>query len=152
RIWIAALLLAPSSMPAAAAELALVFSVKTWEGEYASADIPGGVKSTPTLGAIYTINSDGGGLRQIVPAGQSTDYPAASPDGRWIYFQSKIAGDNQIFRCGWDGAGATSLTPPDQLTKQLRQQAEFAVKDSYGYVLSADGRKMVFTVHDGKSG
>jgi len=32
----------------------LVFSVRTWEGEYASKDIPGGVWTTPTQSALYT--------------------------------------------------------------------------------------------------
>ncbi len=150
-----ALLLAPVdalSESAAAGEPALVFSVKTWEGEYASEDIPGGVKSTPALGSIYTINADGSGLRKIVPPGQNTDYPTASPDGQWVYFQSKTTGASQIYRCKWDGTGVTSLTPPDRLAKQLQGQVAFEVKDSFGYALSADGRHMVFTVHDGTSG
>jgi Tol biopolymer transport system component len=149
-ILIAAFLFAP--LTAGGAEPALVFSVKTWEGEYSSVDVPGGVDSTPIQGSIYTINADGSGLRKIVPPGKGTDYPAASPDGRWVYFQSKTTGETQIYRCKWDGSDVTSLTPPEQLTKQLKRQAEFVVKDSYGYVLSADGSKMVFTVHDGKSG
>jgi Tol biopolymer transport system component len=149
---ITAFLLAPLTVSADAAEPALVFSVKTWEGEYFSADIPGGVDSTPTLGSIYTINADGTGLKKIVSPGKGTDYPVASPDGHWIYFQSKLAGATQVYRCKSDGSGVTSLTPPDQLTKQLKGSEEFQVKDSYGGVLSADGSKMVFTVHDGKSG
>ena len=40
----------------------------------------------------------------------------------------------------------------EQLTKQLKGPAEFVVKDSFGYALSADGSKMVITVHDGQSG
>src|SRR5438477_6959905 len=134
-----------------AAEPGLVFSVKTWEGEYASKDVPGGVESTPTLGAIYTVNADGSELKQLVPPGKSTDYPAASPDGRWVYFQSKTDGGTQIYRCRRDGTGVTSLTPPDRLTKDFKA-AGFEVKESFGYVLSADGRRMVFTVHDGTTG
>ncbi len=137
---------------ARAAEPALVFSLKTWEGEYASADRPGGVDTTPTRGAIYTVNADGSGLKEIVPPDKSADYPTSSRDGRWIYFQSMMTGETQIYRCKRDGTGVTSLTPPDQLTKQLKGSAEFTVKEAFGYVLSADGSKMVFTVHDGKSG
>jgi Tol biopolymer transport system component len=147
-ILITVFLLAPAVR---AAEPGLVFSVKTWEGEYASKDVPGGVQSTPTLGAIYTINADGSDLKQIVPPGKSTDYPSVSPDGRWVYFQSKTDGGAQIYRCKRDGTGVTSLTPPEQLTKDFKA-AGFEVKESFGYVLSADGRRMVFTVHDGKSG
>lgn len=137
---------------APAGEPGLVFSLKTWEGDYSSKDVPGGVESTPVIGAIYTINADGSGLKRITEPGKSTDYPAASRDGQWVYYQSKVAGSTQVYRCKWDGTSDVSLTPPDQLTKQLKTSGHFDVKDAYGYVLSADGSKMVFTVHDGKSG
>jgi Tol biopolymer transport system component len=135
-----------------AIEPTLVFSVKTWKGEYASEDIAGGVKSTPTLGAIYTINADGTMLRRIVSPGKGTDFPTSSPDGHWMYFQSKMAGEVQIYRCKPDGTGVMSLTPSDQLSMQLKGPTTYNVKESFGYALSANGSKMVFTVHDGKSG
>jgi TolB protein len=137
---------------AAAAEPGFVFSVKTWEGDYTSKDIPGGVETTPVVGAIYTINADGSGLKKIVQLGKNTDYPTASRDGKWVYFQSNATGDTQIYRCEPDGTGVVSLTPPEQLTKQFKEPNRFEVKSAYGYVLSADGSKMVFSVHDGKSG
>src|SRR2546430_1720342 len=64
----------------------LVFSVKTWGGEYSSKDVPGGVVSTPVVGAIYTIGADGSGLKKIVQLGNNTDFPCVSPDGKWVYF------------------------------------------------------------------
>jgi Tol biopolymer transport system component len=144
------LLLAPV---AHAGEPGLVFSVKTWDGDYTSKDVPGGVESTPTVGSIYTVNADGTGLKKIVEAGKNTDYPLASRDGKWVYYQSGARGSTQIYRCKWDGTGATSLTPPDQLTKQLAADKDrFMVKDAFGYDFSADGKKMVFTVHDGSTG
>ena len=87
-ILIAALLSAACSNSVSAAEADLIFSVKSWEGEYSSADIPGGVQSTPTLGAIYAIRADGRGLKRIVGPGASIDYPAA--ERQWVYFQSKM--------------------------------------------------------------
>ncbi len=121
----------------------LVFSVLTWKGEYFSKDVPGGVETTPRLGAIYTISADGRGLKQIVPPGNGVDFPRYAPDGRWAYFQSKTTGQVQIYRCKPDGSGVTRLTG-DKLGKKW--------KDAFGFALSRDGRKMVYTVHDGSSG
>lgn len=135
-----------------AAEPQLVFSVKSWDGDYASKDISGGVESTPSESSIYTVNADGGGLKKIVQLGKNSDYPTVSPDGRWVYFQSNATGDYQIYRCRWDGSDAKSLTPPKQLTERFKDQSPFEVKSAYGYALSADGEKMAFTVHDGSSG
>jgi Tol biopolymer transport system component len=148
-ICAALLLLAP---PAPAAEPGLVFSVRTWEGEYASRDVPGGVESTPTLGAISTVNADGTGLKQVVPARAGADFPVASLDGKWLYFQAGPRGGSQIYRCKWDGSGATSLTKPDLLTKQLKGADRFDVKEAFGFALSKDGMRMVYTVHDGANG
>jgi Tol biopolymer transport system component len=141
------------AISARAAEPGLVFSVKSWEGEYTSKDVPGGVEVTPNTGAIYTVNPDGTGLKKIIQPGKSADYPFASRDEKWVYYQSNVSGGTQVYRCKWDGSGATSLTPPDQLTKQLATGTDrFTVKEAFGYGLSADGNKMVFTVHDGKEG
>lgn len=130
------------------AEPELVFSVKRWEGEYSTTDVPGGVKSTPTLGSIHTIRADGTGLKTLVPPSSGTDYPVPSPDGKWIQFQSRKDGPVQIYRCKRDGSDAASITPPETLAKSLG----FPVKDSYGAAFSRDGRRLIFTVHDGSSG
>jgi Tol biopolymer transport system component len=143
------LLLAPV---ASGTEGSLVFSLKTWEGDYASKDIPGGVETTPVIGAIYSVNADGSGLKKIVQPGKSADYPIASPDGKWVYYQSNVTGKTQIYRCKWDGTEAINLAPSDQLTKQLKSSGQFDVKDVYGYAFSGDGNKMVITVHDGRTG
>jgi Tol biopolymer transport system component len=135
-----------------AAEPGLVFSVRTWDGEYSSRDVPGGVESTPTLGAIYSINTDGTGLKRLVAPGPGIDYPSVSRDGQWVYYQGGGRGKTQVYRCKMDGTGAVSLTRPDELTRQLKSKDQFDVKEAFGYALSADGTKMVITVHDGASG
>jgi Tol biopolymer transport system component len=122
----------------------LVFSVRTWEGDYASKDIPGGVKSTPVVGTVYSIKSDGTGLKKLAAVGKNTDYPTISPDGQWLYFQSNATGHYQVYRCPLDGSGVTNLTRGAKLGKQWRE--------AFGYHLSADGRKLVYTVHNGSTG
>jgi TolB protein len=122
----------------------LVFSVKTWEGDYASKDVPGGVETTPVVGAIYTVNADGTGLRKVAELGKNTDYPSFSPDGKWVYFQSNATGHSQIYRCRPDGSGTVNLTEGDRLGKPWA--------DAFGYGLSRDGSKMLYTAHDGSTG
>jgi TolB protein len=122
----------------------LVFSVRTWQGDYFSKDVPGGVQTTPIVGAIYTVQRDGTGLKKVVELGKNTDYPTISPDGRWLYFQSNATGQSQLYRCRPDGSGVVNLTAGDKLGKNW--------KEAFGYFLSADGEKMLYTVHDGSSG
>jgi Tol biopolymer transport system component len=122
----------------------LVFSVKTWEGDYTSRDVRGGVETTPVEGAIYTVRADGTGLKKITDLGKNTDFPTFSPDGRWVYFQSNASGRSHIYRCALDGKDVKALTEGDRLGKSW--------KDAYGYALSRDGRRLLFTVHDGTTG
>ena len=136
----AAILLPPQPEPLGE----LVFSLKTWEGDYTSKDVPGGVESTPVVGAIHSVKSDGTGLKKVAALGKNTDYPTASPDGKWIYFQSNGSGRSHVYRCRPDGTEVNNLTDGDRLDKKW--------KDAYGYSLSADGTRMLYTVHDGAIG
>src|SRR6185437_17126010 len=95
----------------------LVFSLKTWDGECSSKDVPGGVATTPVEGAIYSIKSDGSGLRKLVGLGKNTDNPTVSPDGKWVYFQSNATGRSNVYRCRPDGSGVVCLTDGDRLGK-----------------------------------
>ena len=128
--------------PIGAAEL--VFSVRTWQGEYYSKDIPGGVETSPVVGVIYTVKTDGTGLTKVAQPGKDANAPAFSPDGKWIYFQSNATGHSQIYRCRPDGSGVTNLTAGDRLGKEW--------KDAFGFALSGDGRRLLYTVHDGTTG
>ncbi|MBI1916892.1 MAG: PD40 domain-containing protein [Planctomycetes bacterium] len=122
----------------------LVFSAKTWVGDYASKDVPGGVETTPVVGAIYSVKDDGTGLKKVVALGKNTDNPTFSPDGHSVYFQSNASGRSQIYRCRAEGSGVVNLTQGDKLGKKWR--------DAFGYFLSADGTKLLYTVHDGSTG
>ncbi len=122
----------------------LVFSVKMWEGDYTSRDVPGGVETTHVEGVIYTVRADGTGLKKLTDLGKNTDNPSFSPDGRWVYFQSNASGRSHVYRCTPDGKDVKALTDGDRLGKSW--------KDAYGYALSRDGLRLLYTVHDGTTG
>jgi Tol biopolymer transport system component len=106
--------------------------------------VPGGVETTPVVGAIHSVKADGTGLKKVIGLGKNTDYPTVSPDGKWVYFQSNAAGRSQIYRCRPDGNDVANLTEGDPLGKKW--------KDAFGYFLSADGTRLLYTVHDGSTG
>lgn len=122
----------------------LVFSTRHWKGEFASKDIPGGVETTPVTGAIHSIRDDGTQFRKIIEVGQRTEYPVPSPNGEWVYFQSNASGRTQVYRCRWDGAQVTNLTAGDRLGAEWTE--------AYGFALSHDGSKLLFTAHNGTFG
>ena len=135
---------AVGSVTAAGEHGRLVFSTRRWDGEFSSQDIAGGVETTPVAAAIQSIRSDGTDLTKVVDLGQRTEYPVPSPDGEWVYFQSNATGRSQVYRCRWDGSQVTNLTAGERLGKNWRE--------AFGFVLSRDGRQMLYTVHDGNRG
>ena len=142
------LVLASFVTPAAAASVPdtpglIAFSVRRWEGEYQSRDVPGGVITTPATGSIYGLRCDGSELRKIVEPGQDANAPSFSPDGRWVYFQSTSHGTSNISRCRTDGSGLQILISPQSVGPSW--------KSVYGLSVARDGR-LVFTVHDGRFG
>jgi len=82
---------------------------------------------------LFVMNSDGGGLRQIV----STDVGAVSaqwsPDGQWIAFTSKRRSDPQVWLVHPDGSGLTRLTDGSDGSTALAP------------IWSPDGMKLLFT-------
>jgi Tol biopolymer transport system component len=122
----------------------LVFSSRRWTGEYFSRDIPGGVESTPVNAEIQTVLADGTDLKPVIALGKRAEYPIPSPDGHWIYFQSNVSGHSQVYRARWDGTELENLTAGDRLGSEW--------KEAYGFALSADGQRLLFTVHNGQIG
>jgi Tol biopolymer transport system component len=122
----------------------IVVSVKTWEGEYSTRDVPGGVEATPAEGAIHAIDIATGQASELARLGRVCDHPTASPDGQWVYFQSNATGQWRLHRCRADGGGLEDLT--------LAHPPGPPWVDSYGYALSRDGRQLLFTVSDGMAG
>jgi TolB protein len=122
----------------------IVFSLRTWEGEYQTKDIPGGVESTPSVGAIYRVKVDGTGLTKVAQPGKDANAPGFSADGKWIYYQSNVTGHSQIYRCRPDGSEVVNITAGEPVGKSWQ--------DSFGFTLSRDGSQLLYTVHDGSTG
>lgn len=121
----------------------IAFSVRRWDGEYHSRDVPGGVETTPVAGSIHTVRADGSVERKVVELGRDTNAPAFSPDGRWLYFQSNSSGSYTICRCRIDGSELATVVTPQSVGPSW--------KSVYGLSMAPDGR-LVFTVHDGQNG
>ena len=140
-LWPLGLGLVTGAMPQAAPGLTgtIAFSTKLWEGEYRT-DVPGQAP-TPARGEVWTVAADGSGLRKVVALGARSEYPLYSRDGQWLYFQSDAGGGWNIYRCREDGTEARNLTA-----------AAGWGGDCFGSSLSADGRQIVFTSHDGQAG
>ena len=120
----------------------IVFSAREWEGRYWSRDIPNGVETAPFTSAVYLVPDDGSGPpRKVVDAGGRADAPGYSPDGKWIYFQTRTNDHYQILRCREDGSGIENLTA-----------AHTPAGDRYGYKISRDGSRAIFVFHDGQIG
>jgi Tol biopolymer transport system component len=60
--------------------------------------------------ALYIVNADGTGLRQITPSGLGAESAQWSPDGRQIAFSSNRRGDPQVWVVHPDGSGLMAVT------------------------------------------
>jgi len=122
----------------------LVYSLHAWDGEYFSRDVPGGVETSPVRSHLRIIQADGSGDRRLDLPGDRAEFPAGSPDGRWIYFQTAVDGRWRICRVRPDGRGLMTIAPPPG--------REFERASAYGAALSGDGRSLTYTMHDGTTG
>jgi len=122
----------------------LVYSTREWDGDYFSRDRPGGVKTTAVRSGLRMIAGDGSGDQALVAPGERGEFPAASPDGQWIYFQAQTEGHWRICRVRPDGTGGMSVAPAaGSVDGRL---------DAYGAALARDGRQLTYTLHDGSAG
>ncbi len=118
----------------------IAFSIKQWHGDYVTSDRDVS-KNTPCSGGIWTADLRSGKVRKLVDVGGMTANPIFSRDGRWLYFQSNGTGTYEIYRCKPDGSEVQNLTGPQNAKR------EFA---SYGFSISTDGSKVLYTIHNGK--
>jgi len=120
----------------------IVFSLRQWQGDYATSDAPGGVAVTPFTSALHLVPADGHAPpRKIIDIASRADAPGYAPDGQFIYFQAPVAGRAHIFRCREDGADLLNLTATHQ-----------PPGDRFGRSISRDGKRVVFIFHDGQIG
>ena len=120
----------------------LVFSTKEWQGRYWSRDIPNGVETVPYTSGVFIVPADGSAPpRKVIDVEGKGDFPGFSPDGAWVYFQAPQASRARIFRCREDGSELQDITA-----------AHTPPGDRYGYKLSRDGTRVLFTHHDGRIG
>ncbi|MBK8859124.1 MAG: PD40 domain-containing protein [Opitutaceae bacterium] len=122
----------------------LVYSLREWDGEYFSRDVPGGVETSPVRSHIRIIAPDGSGDRRLDLPGERAEFPVGSPDGRWIYFQTAVDGRWRICRVRPDGSGLMTIAPPPG--------PEYGRASAFGAALSSDGRSLTYTMHDGGTG
>lgn len=133
-----------SAMGAVKTGPSLVYATLEWKGKYRTEDVANGVKQTPSTGRIYQVQGDGTARRQVVSLGGNTTYPVVRPQGDWLYFQSNASGSSQVYRCRLDGSDVANLSTLHGLGDQWAS--------AYGFALSGNGEKLVYTVHDGTSG
>lgn len=104
-----------------------------------------GDSPTGQLEAIYVINADGSGLREVVPARAGLEHPDWSPDGRQITFNiapeyPDAADSGAILSVRPNGGSLRVLYPP---TPELR---------FFKPIWSPDGHKMLSGCHDTRAG
>lgn len=142
-LWSVVPCLTACAVTYAAEPRSLVFSLKTWDGDYFTSDTPGDPPNTVPLGSIYTIREDGADLTLVEKPGKRVDYPFYSPDGRWIYFQSHTAETMRIYRRAVTGG------EPEVVADGARLGSPWTT--AYGYSLSRDGERLVYSVSDGQT-
>jgi Tol biopolymer transport system component len=118
----------------------IAFSVKQWKGDYVTSDKDVS-KNTSCSGGIWTADLRSGAVRKLVDVGGLTANPIFSRDGQWLYFQSNGTGAYEIYRCRPDGSAVQNLTGPQNAKHEFW---------SYGFSISADGRKILHTIHNGR--
>lgn len=134
--------------PAAASptvpRFSLIYAVRSWEGDYVSRNIPGGVETTPVRSELWRITFDGTGPTPIRIPGPRVEHPVASPDGQWLVWQSQSDGRWQVVRGRPDGTEAQRIGPPPELERSW--------PSAFGAAFSIDGSRLAYTVHNGREG
>jgi TolB protein len=130
----------PSAAPTTSGQLVstsgqLVFAGVTDRGENA-----------PSIGEIYVVDADGGGLRQVTHQEQFAEYPAWSPDGTSIAYTSRV--DER--ELGLWVVPANGGAPRQVVDQAARHPAWSATSDAIAFVSPAEaGGKLSIVNADG---
>ena len=93
-------------------------------------------------GGIWAADLRSGKVRKLVDVGGLTADPIFRCDGQWLYFQSNGTGTYGVLltlQTGWERSA--------KLDRPHNAKREFW---SYGFSISADGRKILHTMHNGR--
>jgi TolB protein len=80
---------------------------------------------------IYSINPDGTELTQLTDSDNNDNHPIWSPDGRYIYYQTRVGSAAEVFRMNADGTNKTNISNSSAW--------------DWLHDISSDGTQMVFT-------
>lgn len=83
---------------------------------------------------LWSVNSDGSSLKQLTDSSHTDLFPNATPDGRYIVFESRCEGGHGVWRMDADGRNAVQLTPgPDDSQATISPDGKWVY-----YVASVD--------------
>lgn len=97
------------------------------------------------LEAIYLVNSDGTGLREVVPARPAVEHPDWSPDGRYITFNI-----GPEYPTAPDSGAILSVKPSGHALRVLHEPTDGL--RFFKPVWSPDGRQLLTGCHDVSAG
>jgi|GEM_PF-831841 len=80
---------------------------------------------------IYTMNSDGSGLRRLTFNNALDLYPDWSPNGNTLVFQSNVDGPGDIFSINIDGTNLTNLTMTPNESEGMPSWSPFGDKIAF---------------------